>query len=236
MLELMLGSAPAIKDSGPGPQKLATSYSAGPNKLTGFYGRVADGDFLSYSDLQTAIPVSGTPRTSVGWMKMHLDGKVLFIPRQCVAVSVQWNDIYQRGAMYGVDGPGIYYDIAPVNQYRTLTVKGYVFLVRCLKGAPNNPVAIANSSVIDSALTRGSEYDRLILNMTSNSSSNREGPIFDYQFNDSVYQHVANYSTAAFSGQRYTLSRRTESAVAMNPSFSSPSWGWLPVLELLGKA
>lgn len=239
MLECFLGGGPVVRDTGPGPQDLLKSYKAGPGKLTGFYGRVASADFITYSQLLTGVNLGGSLNTDIGWMKLHIDGKVLFVPRSPICTNITWNQIYNAGAVYGIPGAGVVFNnLTPKNQNLTIVVQGYKFLVRCFVGANSNPVGIDNGGARDSSLTKGCEYDRLILNMgVATQSANQEGPIFGYEFsNSSTAVHVANYSYSAFSGTQYTLSRNEGWASAWNPTWASTSAGWLPVLELLGKA
>lgn len=240
MLECLLGGAPTVKDTGPGPQDLVKSYKASADKVTGYYGTLLSTEFITYDQLKTDLKVSGTLMTDVGWMKLHIDGKVLFVPRRCICNGVSWDGIYYYGLMYGIDGNGITYNtVTPRNQLVIKTIQGYNFKVRCFVGANANPTYITNSGDTDSSLTKGCEYDRLMLNMDGMTSANQEGPKFANVFvgsNDPVMQHVANYSSSVFSNNRYTISRRGGFATAFNSGGASTGWGWLPVLELVGKA
>lgn len=240
MLECLFGGGPIVKDTGPGPQKLVASYKATADKITGYYGILNSSEFITYSQLKTDLNVGGTVMADVGWMKLHIDGKVLFVPRRCITNTVSWDNIYWLGLMYGIDGNGITYNsVTPRNQLVIKTIQGYKFKIRCFNGALTNPTYITNSGDTDSSLTKGCEYDRLMLNMDSKTSANQEGPKFANVFvgqDDPVMQHVANYSSSVFSGNQYTISRRGGYGTAFNSGAASSGWGWLPVLELVGKA
>lgn len=137
MLECVLGGAPVIKDTGPGPQDLLASYKASADKMTGYYGTLTSSEFISYATLMNDIGIAGNVSTDDGWMKLYLDGKTLFVPRRCICSKTTWNEIYFYGLMYGIDGPGIVYNkTAPKNQLVIKSIQGYDFIIRCFKEQP----------------------------------------------------------------------------------------------------
>lgn len=87
------------------------------------------------------------------WLKFASKGKILYVAKQPLRHSISWEDLYQAGLVYGVDGPGPSPSPSgsPVNQLRALTLGEHFLTVRLLTGGDADPAAEA-----------GGEWNRLL--------------------------------------------------------------------------
>lgn len=124
----------------------------------GYYGIVhGDGEeFISPQQLFEQTDYSGSGRgrpiskTSIDWFKFSLDGKILFFPKEALAVRTQWTYLYRKGVVYGDGlragqegaehhdtlyrmGNGEYNNLPPTTQDRIIEIKGHKFIVRLIK-------------------------------------------------------------------------------------------------------
>lgn len=182
MLEAMVMNG--RHDDSPGPGTMVASYQrpGETDKITGYYGTLPAADFINGPALSTVIGMPSTYGDDVElWFKLHIDGKIVYVPKRPVSNKIGFNRVYLAGAAYGIDGPGINYG-TPVNQIKTITIAGNVFKLRLLSGFTNNPtvelnLAAGGDNVPESV---GSEWNRLIYNLCSDAShvAVREGPLY----------------------------------------------------------
>jgi len=88
----------------PGNQKLVEG-----DKDAGFFGFVTAADFINGDDLAAAIGLStGVSQfTNTPWLKYMWKGKVCFTPLKTIRRSIDWDSIYNVGAVYGSGDEGI---------------------------------------------------------------------------------------------------------------------------------
>lgn len=129
--------------SGPGPKSLAYG-----NTEFGYFGKVASTEVPTNGELVSLLlnargVAAGTVDLAPGWYKFYFRNKVIFIPCSPVASTVSWNDIYNAGCMYGVNGVGSFPTDTPVNQYRPFSSnksgQNFYFLPRTLQPAVSDP-------------------------------------------------------------------------------------------------
>lgn len=130
--------------TGPGPQELIY----GDEEL-GYFGEVSAPEFFSYSDL--AAEVSLTQGTNTWpddtWFKFYRKGKVLYIPRMPVRQSITWQELFNRGLVYGTD----------------IDFNGDTFIIRLIRGTSNENPTTNEYRVITNISTEtiNSEWDDL---------------------------------------------------------------------------
>jgi len=119
---------------------------------TGFYGEVATANLVTGANLDGDAGLSsGTAYNSTApWLKFYVGPNadcnrnngvayVLFVASKPYRYNLSWNNIYDAGCVYGVDGNGPYNSGSNTNQLTTVTYGGYNFKVRLLTGADDEP-------------------------------------------------------------------------------------------------
>lgn len=150
-------------ETGPGPKTLTRG-----DWNRGMFGRLTASEFFTGSELMELCNVP-TPEVrtmdDIIWIKYALDRKVLFIPLRPIALGVSWDELYQLGLVYGVDGPGPFTgsDGIPVNQTKIVSKFGSQFKVRLMTGS--------NSITEYTDETDQSEWDRFFNSIYRDSSS-----------------------------------------------------------------
>lgn len=105
-------------DSGPGPKSLVAG-----DATNGYFGKFSTDElFTSAQILQMLYPdrtdFTGVVMNNISWLKFVYLGKILYIPTTNIT-NLTWNEMYLRGLVYGIDGPGGGYptDLTATNQY-----------------------------------------------------------------------------------------------------------------------
>jgi hypothetical protein len=129
-------AATATFYSGPGNQSLK-----GGDLSCGYYGLVNSNDFTDWDTVTSWSGLVNATRSNTvvqDWFKFAFKGKILFVPRQPIAVT-NWRDLYNLGLVYGVDGigPREFNTLAGVNQQKFIDIKGSTFKVRLMHGLPD---------------------------------------------------------------------------------------------------
>lgn len=134
--------------TGPGPQTLIKGDTG-----AGYYGVLESADFINSRDLSALVGLNAGSyeTTTPKWFKFSSNNKVLFIPMKAIRVTLSWLSIYGVGAVYGTDTNTDWTTVAPVMQDKRVTINGYVFRVRLMTGAANNPATV-----------EGGEWNKLI--------------------------------------------------------------------------
>lgn len=136
----------AAADTGPGPQTLSIG-----DWDTGYFGRVSYLDLISYGSLASflGITAGSTLATDVagekGWIKVALNGKVLYVALSPARYNLTYNNLYQAGAVFGTkdNGPIVPTGATATNQYKPYVFNGNVTLIpRILKGLPDTTAAL----------------------------------------------------------------------------------------------
>lgn len=120
----------ALPYTGPGPQGLKSG-----DMWEGYFGWVVPGrDFFSASELINALDFrAGTDITAneyIRWFKFAWRNQILYFPMGPLKHTLSWQQIYDAGLVYGVDGEGDDVIGEPVNQLRVVTRGHDSFIVR----------------------------------------------------------------------------------------------------------
>jgi hypothetical protein len=150
----------APEDTGPGPKIL----KMGDWDL-GYFGYCTSTEFMTYGSLCGALGIAtGTEVADVGWLKVAYKGKVLFIARSGIRHSVNYNELYQAGAVFGTNDNGavVPTGATATNQYRPVNVGDFTFTPRLLKGAAAGSVLPANRFLKLPVKPASCEYDDIM--------------------------------------------------------------------------
>lgn len=235
MFELLLSSGMGVvktyPDSGPGTKELRY----GTEDL-GYFGEVSSSELFTLGELRRQTDFwSGTDmgNQNINWIKLFLSGKILYIPTTAVASSVSWSQLYAKGLVYGVGGPGAVPDNPAVNQLVYITKDAFSFKVRCLKTQVDDP---ANQGGLETIATtanlKASEWGRIISALISPRQNGYDG----YNWNLYVYNSWLLYGTSQAVSQN-TRAALASQNLAMNntqvglTTKSLAGYLWFPALE-----
>lgn len=149
-----------------------------PTPLTGdwevgYFGTLPVSDLYGADELRAALGTASLPGSVVGitnakmtlWYKFVFEGKIIFVPQGHMVTGVKWCDIYNKGLMFGTDGPGVVKVTTgisgPVNQRVALTKNGNTYRVRTPK-ALNKPVDALYPGLSVNADLIGSEWESIV--------------------------------------------------------------------------
>lgn len=191
-------------DTGPGPAELIAGDSN-----AGYFGLVSAADLITGDDLDAAIGMTygNDPGNSdIGWIKFQHSGKVLFVARGPLHGSISWNEIDSIGAAYG---------------QATVTVGGYSYKVRLLRGGNGDPSS-----------GPGGEWDDLLYPITNGTWADLSyGDIGKYGNHAGTWCMEAPLSNSSYRIQRG--GQRDLSYYATQSSSHGSYSLWRPVLELI---
>lgn len=242
MLEMLVagGGKPFFAKSGPGPKSL--QYG---NEEAGYFGTLTQAQLFTATEIfnQLAIPAIGpNTDTSMIWAKFYYKGTIVYIPTRPINTSAQlfqWQDLYQRGLVYGTDDDGTYpFPVtSPYNQRTILTktlenkMAGFRIRLPAASGADPDTGASAQASKLG-------EMVELLANALAIGIGAGTGKW------DSITN--ANFDTTNFATMKTTVSPgltgamfgRGASAGIYNYStsgkaVSSSLWQWWPVLQYM---
>lgn len=243
MLELLLGSRrKQPKNISIGPTALI-----GSNATAGFYGEVASADFISGSALASSIGLTvgvarndGTP-----WLKFFIDDKIVFIPKLPIRYALSWQDLYLAGAVYGSDTFGRYPISTNTLQNKRVTIGGYQFRVRLMRGANSDPAPFPNTGAInDPGFGAGSEWNRLMYNITDSpaNKASQVGPNWAHYtelslgINDPSGIAVYNWTQEKTDAAEARGTRGSPNITSVFSGWTDTRYntvGWRPILELV---
>lgn len=111
MLELLCagGGKPYYAKSGPGPKTLQAG-----SEQAGYFGTLTQAQLFTAAEIFNQVGISTigpNTNTSTLWGKFFYKQKVVYIPTRPINVTAQlfsWQDLYQRGLVYGTDDNGTY--------------------------------------------------------------------------------------------------------------------------------
>ena len=215
-------------DSGPGVKTL--KYG---NEDLGYFGEVSQSELFTLQELRREFNFySGADAPGFNWIKMFLDGKVIFFPIARIASLLSWADIYSSGLIYGTDDNGVVPQAIPVNQYRLISKDVSTFKVRTFKGATDDPTTITGPITVSVSTPKllESECMKVFAALSTGTVSGYTGPRFQL------------YASALFSAMYCQNSRADSPAsycmyynqvVANVYGKTQAGYGWQPVLELI---
>jgi len=245
----------AYEPVGHGPQSII-----GGDTTWGFYGEVASTDFISGDALASAIGLSaGTSQHSTSdWLKFASNGQVILVPKLTFRHSVSWEHIYQAGAVYGDDTNGSNPSSTARLQDAVVTVDGFDYRVRLLRGAGSDPTVQGPDGVwygFDVSIGDGSEWNRLFYPIHSGQHTNTSNPTTHSDPNADPFASWASYSDADLlveythgngsyswcqetngdnTGNRVTRGYIGVSYFSRNTAAGThTNFGWRPALELV---
>jgi hypothetical protein len=150
----------AVPRLGPGPSEL--KYG---DYNYGYFGAVGSSEFINTANLRAAVgfAVGAGSNVAPTWHKYARNGKVFFVPNTCLGQSVQWSQIYNAGLVFGVVGPGDHRNgLAPVDQYKTVTIGADTFIVRLMKGYSDDVTRVVPAATVDEPNEYPNEWNDFI--------------------------------------------------------------------------
>lgn len=144
MIEQLIASSqkprPVYPDSGPGPTTLVYG-----DETLGLFGTLTAAEFFTGPQL---VDLTGSPANTgilanPVWVKMMMNGSILFIPNQPVSTGGSWESFYNAGLVYG-DRTNGKYPIGTGTLQENIIAKGNsLFNVRLFGKGDTDPVNVA---------------------------------------------------------------------------------------------
>lgn len=234
MLETVLSSGmggnQTYPDSGPGPKTL----KHGDENL-GYFGTLAATEFFTLAEIRKQADfwsgVDNNPNPT--WIKMFLNGKVIYFPTQVLAANLSWNVLYSKGLVYGTNNNGVYPGTPAVNQQVYISKGQENFKLRLFKTEVADPTGSQGSATIaTSDVLKAGEWGKVISAICSPRQAGYTGsnwalyPINSH-FLPSSAQAVSQNTAAADLSAQIAFTNTVAGRVLK----SSASYLWLPVLE-----
>lgn len=221
--------------TGPGPDELIHG-----DFNRGFYGEVSAAELINGPDLALEIGLSMGDDMNLNepWLKFSLDGKTLFVAKKTLKSNITWDAIYQAGAVYASDDFGRHPRGTNRLQNAKVSVAGYRFKVRLLRGSSVDPLSIStySSTLPELPELLDSEWNQLIVPLANGEWENYS--LQDLGILGSSGIGSQTWCQEAGANGNYRLIRGTSSATDYrlhNPGRESNTRyrGWRPVLELI---
>lgn len=231
MLEALFASSARLtrgfQYSGPGLRQPVTG-----DMESGYFGELTESEFLSINEFLEQLGLIGGVGeviSSITWVKVYYNEKVLFIPKTPVGTSISWSTLYRLGLVHGTEDEGPYLVDRGVIQNKEVRVGDDFFKVRLFRGANTDPFSTSEDDIgigLD-------EFSMVLGKITNVSYPTLPGPKWH------------NYSTSAL-GNRVELVQESveldlnkvitrqvanESTTQVDKSYESHYWR--PVLELI---
>ena len=133
---------------------------AGDFKL-GYYGVVSSDALIDGETLAQRIGLeAGVAQCSqAGWFKYQYEGCVRYVAIKPLRHSLSWLDLFQAGAVYGQDEPGLDAQGVSTAHPATITLKGIDYRVKLMQGARSNPAFDESGS--DVPASANAEWNRV---------------------------------------------------------------------------
>lgn len=173
MIELLLSHPdkavvyPTIPNNGPGP---TTLIKYDETTGAGLFGDLDNAGFITPEQIEalsstTLLGTAVNRSVSRLWVKYLFNGKVVYVPKRVIRTGTSWNNLYEAGFVYGIDGPGAYPSVpsGPVNQLKTITLVANdgstcKFKVRLISGCTTDP----GTTIGTDPTVRNSEWSKLV--------------------------------------------------------------------------
>lgn len=220
----------------------------------GFYGSIPSSNFITGDALASAIGLSAgsSQHPNVDWLKFTLSGKVVYVPKLPFRYNLSWEDIYQAGAVYGTDDIGLYPSGTDRLQDAKVTINGYNYRVRLIRGFTADPTDHVSGSDLSSGY--GSEWNRMFYRILAGPTPGTTEPTSDpnVSFGEwTIYGHgelgFNKYDVDLLGYYNWTLESTTTSGYRGNrgsgqdatmvhyatTTFTNINRGWRPLLELV---
>lgn len=234
MLELLLAietKKPAVlyPDSGPGNKYLNEGTEA-----LGFFAKVPTTLMISEPALRSQVGYQGGTSTGLitEWIKMFVDGKIIFFPNKPMASGVSWDSLYNAGIAQGVDGPGAPGNLMPTNQLKYVLIGSDVFKLRLFSVDPVNPTTWNGTVALPQGRSALGEWCKVVCAICQPAASGWNGPNWKVynrgDFDIGVTTSWSLNTAVGTIGERHAFTstqlRTQQQNVASN---------WYPVLEFV---
>jgi len=201
---------------------------------TDFLGEITADNFITGDALASAVGLTAgdSENSNTPWLHFVLDDTELLIPKKPLRGNITWAALYNAGLVFGVDGPGAYPLASNVNQYRTVAIKGKLYLVRLLRGYNTlNMPAQASVVIMPVAASDQSEWNQLIYPVCNGTWASYSAS--DMQFTNSTGGQSWCQETVVVTPVQHLLRGISSysDSVTRNDSTSVSYRAWRPVLE-----
>lgn len=232
MLELLLAietKKPAVlyPDSGPGDKYL----NQGTEDL-GFFAKVPTSLMISEENLRAQVGYSGgtSTRLVTEWIKMFVDGKIIFFPNKPMASNVSYDSLYNAGIAQGVDGPGAPGNLLPTNQLKYVLIGSDVFKLRLFSVDPANPTTWTGTVILPQGRSPMGEWCKVVCSMCQPAAPGWNGPnwkvYYRGEFDIGATTSWSLNTSSGSVGQRHAFT--SVQLLTQNQNVAS---NWHPVLE-----
>lgn len=228
-----------LPNSGPGPKTL----KAGTSRL-GYFGTVPMATLFPKRTLDRIVGLTaGTEiNATTDWLKFSNGGKTVYIAQKPIRMSVAWADLYAKGLVYGVPGPGVSPLAIQVDQDKKIVSSGFKYEVRLIGGAETDPTSYPINGP-DPTGTQNSEWSRLMHRVWASDPTATFWEKFtevDLGVNDGTINYLTWCKETHTFGAGYRVMRGypglSGGTAAINTYVSAPPLQgcWRPVLDYLG--
>lgn len=246
MLELLVagGGKPFYPNSGPGPKSLVAG-----NEQAGYFGTLTQTQLLTATEIFNllGLPAVGpTTDPSLIWCKFFYKGKIVYIPTRPIndgsLQQFSWEDLYQLGLVYGVDGDGNFPSpsSSPVNQRTTFNK---TFDGKVAGFWPRMPAAndVDPTTTSDAGASGKGELAELLSNVYQvgfrfGTGKWDELPTTSLEYTNSGFVRT---SSGAGTGMMNGIPSTTKGLMSYGQSgktVRASSWRWWPVLQYIDPA
>ena len=207
---------------------------------SGYFGVVDAMDFVDGNTIiEEVFGVENVPGTDLGnsnsgWVGFYHNENYLFVSKKPLLHNISWNDIYNAGVVFGVDGFGPYNSGVGVLQNKRITIGGFEYKIRLLTGGNGNP-----------ATSSGGEWNGLMYRIHTSDPLNLDNNLWDNFVNNDLGIGLSNSGSGSWCQETYyyqplypnlsVLRGITGISSYTNQLKSEPSLfsSWRPVLELI---
>ncbi len=228
--EQILGVYP---DTGPGPQTLLRG-----DFKHGYFGIVSQSELFTAAELTSLVSAPGSQYGgAIEWLKFAIDGKILFVANKIVNHSMSWDQLYNAGLVYGVDGPGPFNSGIEVNQMKTVNKGDSTFIVRLMTGT-DDPATVRPTA---GRPTSNSEWNRVFYPLIIGNDSLYLPSV---KFDSRPASELAQLDGVGYQAFVQDVGDTTANRIIRGgsslmhyinqiPASYSSNTGWRPVLELV---
>lgn len=151
-------------DSGPGPKTLING-----DKNLGYFGKVSGKELYEFNEFDIEHNVTGTKNTlpaaaTFQWYKFIRKETIIYVASNPIKLAT-WNNVYNAGYIYGVDGNGVYPTATPTNQSIQVVREDYTdnrfyyLRVRSLVGHQDEPYTNVGTTAVAASEMGSNEID-----------------------------------------------------------------------------
>jgi len=216
--------------SGPGSKYLLLG-----DENFGYFGKVDTTEMFTNLELWNVTFLGkGTTATRQlfveGWFKFFYKGNVIFMPQGPTASNLSWNDLYNLGYMYGIEGVGKYPTATPVSQSKQVSLKKAGVTSYFRLRTPRASLTEPDSYFVGrpgSGNYAGSELDLMTRLFTGGLWGNENGSQWGQwcMMQDTISNNTANnFRLSTMTGTNWTVGSKTGLGTSQY---------WWPVLELV---